>query len=106
MHAKKFIDDVVASNASLLALYAQGREGQTRLGAQLDGLALAQGQGQREQVLALIKLAIDDATYQLVCGIEGSASLGDGQQDYTLVDEDGNTLTGALDVLLYDRLNT
>ena len=29
MRAKKFIDDVVASNASLLALYAQGREGQT-----------------------------------------------------------------------------
>ena len=104
MHAKKFIDDVVASNASLLALYAQGREGQTRLGAQLDGLALAQGQ--REQVLALIKLAIDDATYQLVCGIEGSASLGDGPPDYTLVYEDGHTLTGALDVLLYDRLNT
>ena len=104
MHAKKFIDDVVASNASLLALYAQGRQGQTQLGALLDGLALAEGQ--REQVLALIKLAIDDATYQLVCGIEGSASLGDGQQDYTLLDEDGHTLTGALDALLYDRLNT
>ena len=104
MYAKKFIDDVVASNASLLALYAQGRQGQTQLGALLDGLTLAEGQ--REQVLALIKLAIDDATYQLVCGIEGGASLGDGQQDYTLLDEDGNTLTGALDVLLYDRLNT
>lgn len=104
MHAKKFIDDVVASNASLLALYAQGREGQTRLGALLDGLALAQSQ--REQILDLIKLAIDDATYQLVCGIEGSASLGDSQQDYTLLDEEGHTLTGALDVLLYDRLNT
>ena len=104
MHAKKFIDDVVASNASLLALYAQGRQGQTQLGALLDGLALAEGQ--REQVLAMLKLAIDDATYQLVCGIEGSASLGDNQQDYTLLDEDGNTLTGALDALLYDRLNT
>ncbi|QYG07355.1 hypothetical protein [Janthinobacterium sp. PAMC25594] len=104
MHAKKFIDDVVASNASLLVLYAQGREGQTQLGALLDGLAL--DEAQREQVLALIKLAIDDATYQLVCGIEGSASLGDNQQDYTLLDEDGNTLTGALDALLYDRLNT
>ena len=104
MHAKKFIDDVVASNASLLALYAQGCQGQTQLGALLDGLALVHGQ--REQVLALIKLAIDDATYQLVCGIEGSVSLGDSQQDYTLLDEDGNTLTGALDALLYDRLNT
>lgn len=104
MHAKKFIDDVVASNASLLALYAQGRQGQTQLGALLDGLALAEGQ--REQILAMLKLAIDDATYQLVCGIEGSASLGDNQQDYTLLDEDGNTLTGALDALLYDRLNT
>ena len=104
MHAKKFIDYVVASNASLLALYAQARQGQPQLGALLDGLALADGQ--REQILASLKLAIDDATYQLVCGIEGSASLGDGQQDYTLLDEEGNTLTGALDVLLYDRLNT
>lgn len=104
MHAKKFIDGVVASNASLLAMYAQGRLGQTRLGTLLDGLPLADGQ--REQVLALIKLAIDDATYQLVCGIEGSASLGDSQQDYTLLDEEGHTLTGALDALLYERLAT
>ena len=104
MHAKKFIDAVAASNASLLALYAQGRQGHTRLGTLLDTLALAEGQ--REQVLALIKLAIDDATYQLVCGIEGSASLGDSQQDYTLQDEEGNTLTGALDALLYDKLHT
>lgn len=104
MHAKKFIDGIVASNASLLAMYAQGRLGQTRLGTLLDGLPLADGQ--REQVLALIKLAIDDATYQLVCGIEGSASLGDSQQDYTLLDEEGNTLTGALDALLYERLAT
>ncbi|UQV43641.1 hypothetical protein KIV45_17015 [Janthinobacterium lividum] len=85
-------------------MYAQGRQGQTRLGTLLDGLALADGQ--RQQILALIKLAIDDATYQLVCGIEGSASLGDSQQDYTLLDEEGNTLTGALDALLYDRLDT
>lgn len=104
MHAKKFIDGVVTSNASLLAMYAQGRQGQTRLGTLLDGLPLADGQ--REQVLALIKLAIDDATYQLVCGIEGSASLGDSQQDYTLLDEEGHTLTGALDALLYERLAT
>ena len=104
MHAKKFIDGVVASNASLLAMYAQGRQGQTRLGTLLDGLPLADGQ--REQVLALIKLAIDDATYQLVCGIEGSASLGDSQQDYTLLDEEGHTLTGALDAPLYERLAT
>ena len=104
MQAKKFIDDVVASNASLLALYTQGRQGQTRLGAMLDALKLADSQ--RMQVLAMIKLAIDESTYQLMCGIEGSASLGDSQQDYTLLDEEGNTLTGALDALLYDRLNT
>ena len=103
MPAQKFIDDVVAANASLLALYAQGRQGQTRLGALLDRLALREDQ--REQVLALIALAIDDTTCQLVCGIEGSASLGDSQQDYTLLDEEGNTLTGALDSLLYQRLN-
>lgn len=104
MQAEKFIDNVVDANASLLALYAQGRQGQTRLGAMLDAMALAAPQ--REQVLALIKLAIDEASYQLVCGIEGSAALGDSQQDYTLFDESGAKLTGALDALLYQRLNT
>lgn len=103
MQAEKFIDDVVASNASLLDSYAQGRQGQTRLGTMLDALELADGQ--RVKVLAMIKLAIDESTYQLVCGIEGSASLGDSQQNYTLLDEEGNTLTGSLDSLFYDRLN-
>lgn len=103
MQAKKFIDDVVASNASLLDLYAQGRQGQTRLGAMLDALELAHSQ--RARVLAIVKLAIEESTYQLICGIEGSAALGDSQQDYTLLDEDGHTLTGELDTLLYQRLN-
>lgn len=103
MQAKKFIDDVVASNASLLDLYAQGRQGQTRLGAMLDALELADSQ--RARVLAIVKLAIEESTYQLICGIEGSAALGDSQQDYTLLDEDGHRLTGELDTLLYQRLH-
>lgn len=103
MQAKKFIDDVVASNASLLDLYAQGRQGQTRLGAMLDALELADSQ--RVRVLAIVKLAIEESTYQLICGIEGSAALGDSQQDYMLLDENGRTLTGELDTLLYQRLN-
>ena len=103
MQAEKFIDNVVDANAALLALYAQGRQGHTRLGTMLDAMAL--DAPQREQVLALIGLAIDEASYQLVCGIEGSTALGDSQQEYTLLDENGAALTGALDALLYQRLN-
>lgn len=102
MHPEEFINNVVDSIESLVTLYAQGRNGPTYLGAKLDELELTSDQ--REDVLALIRLAVGEATHSIICGIEGSSSLGNSQQIYKLLDEDGNELTGQLDALLYERL--
>lgn len=102
MKPQEFIDNVVDSMESLLAMYAQGRYGGTWVGLKLDEIGLS-GE-QREQVLALIRVVVGEATHSLICGIEGTSSLGQSQQMYKLLDEDDNVLTGELDALLYEKL--
>lgn len=102
MRPQEFIDNVLDSIESLVSLYAQGKSGHTYLGSELDKIGLSIDQ--REQVLALIRLAVGEATHSIICGIEGTASLGNSQQMYRLLDEEGNELTGQLDALLYERL--
>lgn len=102
MAPEEFIDNVVESIDSLAELYAQGKSGPTYLGAELDNIGLSVEQ--RERVLALIRLALGEATHSMICGIEGTASLGSSQQIYRLLDEEGNELTGELDALLYAKL--
>lgn len=102
MSPEEFIDNVIESLDSLVELYSQGKGGPTYLGAELDKIGLTAEQ--REKVLALIRLALGEATHNIICGIEGTASLGNSQQIYRLLDEDGNELTGELDALLYEKL--
>lgn len=102
MQPQEFIDNVVDSIEFLVSLYAQGKNGPTYLGSELDKIELTHEQ--RDQVLALLRLAVGEATHSVICGIEGTAALGKSQQMYKLLDEDGNELTGQLDVLLYERL--
>jgi len=102
MQPQEFIDNVVDSMESLVSLYAEGKNGPTYLGSELDKIGLTNDQ--RNQVLSLIRLAVSEATHSIICGIEGTASLGNSQQMYKLLDEDGNELTGQLDALLHERL--
>lgn len=102
MQPQEFIDNVVASIESLVSLYAQGKNGPTYIGSELDKIGLTADQ--RAQVLGLIRLAVGEATHSIICGIEGTASLGNNQQMYRLLDAGGNELTGQLDALLYERL--
>lgn len=102
MTPEDFIDNVVESIESLVSLYSQGSEGPTYLGSELDKIGLSDDQ--REKVLGLIKLAVGEATHSIICGIEGTSSLGNSQQMYKLLDEQGNELTGELDSLLYEKL--
>lgn len=102
MTPERFIENVVESIDSLVSLYSQGAKGPTFLGSELDKIGL--NPDQREKVLALIQLAVGEATHSLICGIEGTSSLGGNQQMYKLLDEEGNELTGELDALLYDKL--
>ena len=87
---------------SLIGMYAQGRYGPTWVGQKLDEIDLSSEQ--RDQVLALIRVVVGEATHSLICGIEGTSSLGASRQSYKLLDGDGNVLSGELDELLYKRL--
>ena len=98
----KFVDNIKKSIDLLNGLYSQGKEGPTFLGSQLDNMGLSSRQ--RAEVLQLIELAVGEATHNIICGIEGSAALGESRQRYRLIDEDGHDLTGDLDSLLYRKL--
>jgi hypothetical protein len=102
MSPKEFINNVVKSIDCLVTSYSKGREGPTYLGYELDNIGLTLLQ--REKVLALVKLAVGEATHNIICGIEGAVSLGGSQQSYKLIDETGNELTGELGELLYKKL--
>ncbi|WP_445366214.1 hypothetical protein ACJJJB_10685 [Microbulbifer sp. ANSA001] len=102
MTPEEFINNVVESIDSLVDLYSQGKNGPTYLGSELDKIELSNEQ--REKVLELIQLAVGEATHAIICGIEGTASLGSSQEIYKLLDENGNELTGNLDALLFERL--
>lgn len=102
MTPEKFIDNVKESIDSLNELYSQGKNGPTYLGSKLDDIGLTTDQ--RKKVLDLIELAVGEATHNIICGIEGSASLGSDQQIYKLLDESNNEITGELDSLLYEKL--
>ncbi|WP_271271136.1 hypothetical protein [Aliamphritea hakodatensis] len=102
MSAKDFIENVADSMESLVSLYSKGAEGPTYLGFELDRIGLSFEQ--REKVLDLIQLAVSEATHSLICGIEGSTSLGKSLTRYKLLDAEGNELTGELGALLSEKL--
>lgn len=102
MTPEDFIDDVIKSIDSLVGLYSKGRDGPTYLGTELDSIGLTDEQ--RSKVMALIALAVGEATHSIICGIEGVTSFAGIPHAYKLLDENGNVLTGKLDSLLYERL--
>lgn len=102
MTPEAFIDNVIDSISSLVAKYSQGSSGPTHLGAELDKLQLTGKQ--RERVLALIKLAVEESTHSLISGIEGVSALGHSRERYRLLDESGVEITGELEALLYKKL--
>ena len=101
MTPEQFIENVSKEIDSLVALYAQGSSGQTEVGVKLDSLGLPQET--KGQIIGLIHQAITESTYNLLCGLEGSASLAGTQESYKISDEQGNELSGNLDGLFYEQ---
>jgi hypothetical protein len=102
MKPEQLINNIESEINSLVELYSQGTAGQTALGKELEQLNL--DEDQRGAVVSLIKKALEESTYNLICGLEGSASLGASQENYKLIDENGNELTGNLDTLFYEQI--
>lgn len=101
---EKFVASVVESMLHLTELYSKGSHGGTALGIKLDDMRLSETQ--RQEVLAIVRLAVGEATHCLICGIEGTVALGHMQQGFRLVDSSGAELTGKLGELLYEKLET
>lgn len=101
---EKFVEGVVESMLHMAELYSRGKDGGTALGWKLDDMSLSETQ--RQDVLAIVRLAVGEATHCLICGIEGTVALGDLQQGFRLVDSTGSELAGDLGELLYEKLVT
>jgi len=52
----------------------------------------------------IVRLLIQDTAYGLICGIEGSGSLGNHQGPHKLIAESGDELTGELDALFFEQI--
>jgi hypothetical protein len=83
-------------------LYSKGLSGGTEVGSKIDALCL--GSAQREMVVSLIKQAMEEVTYTLICGLEGEASVGGGQRQYKLLDGAGNEFSGDLSSIFYEAV--
>lgn len=102
MRPEQLIANIKVEIESLVSLYGRGSDGQTDLGIKLDSLGLSPEI--KEQVIGLIKQAIEESTYNLICGLEGSASIAGTQECYEIKDESGNKLSGELDSLFYEQI--
>lgn len=102
MSPDQLVRNIKADIESLVSLYAQGSEGQTEIGTKLDSLNISPEL--KAEVVSLIEQAIKESTYNLISGLEGSASLAGTQEIYKITDESGNELSGELDVLFYEQV--
>ena len=102
MSPDQLVRNIKAEIESLVLLYAQGSEGQTEIGTKLDSLNLSPQL--KTEVVSLIEQAIKESTYNLISGLEGSASLAGTQETYKITDESGNELSGELDALFYEQV--
>lgn len=63
--------------------------------ASIDALGLDHAQSR--QLAALLDTVVRDTVYTLLLALDGAASLGGCQQQFTLTDEDGNVIEGIED---------
>ncbi len=49
---------------------------------------------QKEKMKQVLDLALTDALYTVLLGLDGAASIGEKQESYKLISEDGEELTG------------
>lgn len=102
MRPEDLVNSIKSEIGGISDLYAQGAAGETEVGVKLDALGL--NDSQHSEVILLIKKAMEEAAYTLICGLEGEASIGGTQHTYRILDEAGNELSGELGALFYDAL--
>jgi len=86
MDAKEFVGNWNAMRGELLDLF-MAVDGGSAVAAKVRalGLSAAQLEGLRE----VLDVAVRDTMYTLLLGLDGAASIGDSQEQFTIAGEDG-----------------
>ncbi|MPS80269.1 MAG: hypothetical protein E2591_19555 [Achromobacter sp.] len=91
MNAKEFVANWDALKAELLESF-MARDGGSDVAARVHTMVLSPAQ--TEQMRNVLDVALRDTMYTLLLALDGAASLGDDQQQFTISDEEGNVIEG------------
>jgi hypothetical protein len=90
MSAKDFVESFKKEMDYSVELYTNG-EAETRVSALIAEMKL--DVQQQEKMKEVISALLNDTYYGLLMGLNGSSSIGDIQQTYTIHDEDGQLIS-------------
>jgi len=96
MSPESFVANWVALKAELLESFAR-ETGNAAVAQQIKDMNLSEDQ--ERQMRTVLHAVVRDTMYTLLLGLDGCASIGSNQQDYTILDEHGVVITsgGALE---------
>lgn len=90
MTSKEFVELFYKEKNNLLKVYFDDLNN-TEVGLDIESLNLKEEQ--REKMESIVDKIITDTMYTILVGLDGSASIGDVQQEYEIYDENGCKLT-------------
>ena len=96
MNSEKFVSLLKSELDESFELYSSK---ETYIGSKIDSLKLSPEI--KGEVLDLVKMAVTENLYVLLCALEGSGSLAGNQQIYTVSDENNSIISGELDSEFY-----
>ena len=91
MTPEDFVKAFYKEKEQLLKLYFDKNQ-ETAVGVEIQSLKLRFGK--KDKLRKILDLALKDALYTILLGLDGATSIGDKQEIYSLHDETGNELTG------------
>jgi hypothetical protein len=91
MTSTEFVEGFYKEKEDLLKLYSDNEQ-ETEVGNLIKTLDLKDDK--KETLMKIIDNALTDTLYTVLLGLDGAASIGDRQEMYKLLDENGNELTG------------
>jgi hypothetical protein len=102
MSPHEFVKNLVEEFRARCDLYAPGGSSQAEVATRIRRLGLSPQQ--EADVTSLVRLAVAETMYGILCGLEGYGSLGHTQGPYRLHSESGELLSGALDSLFFEQV--
>lgn len=91
MNGKEFVANWDALRAELLASF-MAPEGASSVAAKVRAMGLSDTQN--DQLRQVLDGVLKDTMVSLLMGLDGAASIGGDQQQFTISDEDGNVIDG------------